>query len=285
MSGPTLTSMTSTQEEMEHALSENWRTPPQPKEAVAAPAVAEPEAPEVKEPEKPAVSEPAESQEQPKEKRSGWQKRIDKLTARNHQLAKELEAERAKRAEPAEKAATPPEDREPKMLDFKTVEEFLEARDSWKDRQQVKQIEEENRKLVFDTYNDRVEQARGKYEDFDEIVAENSKTQIPQSVYLAVVEMENGPDVAYYLGKHPEVCDELMDMSQLAAVRRIERIAVQLESGKPSETPKPNEKPKPPAPIAPVGSTATASSVPLDKMAPREFIRIRNQQERDRKRR
>ena len=41
----------------------------------------------------------------------------------------------------------------------------------------------------------------------------------------AIIEMENGPEVAYFLGKNPEICEELCQMSPFEAVRAVGRIA------------------------------------------------------------
>src|SRR5579863_1543887 len=77
-------STTATQEEVDHAVSADWRTPLQPKE-VTAPAKVEGEeetpvtTEEAQEVETAPDSEPEEGQERPKGK-GGFQKKIDKLT-------------------------------------------------------------------------------------------------------------------------------------------------------------------------------------------------------------
>jgi hypothetical protein len=290
---PTLTSTTSTKEEMEHALSENWRETPITPDAPAKTPEPEVEASETEETPVTTAAEPETAEtpesEKPKDKpKSKYQRTIDKLTARNH--AAETRAEKAERELAEERAKhasgdkTPPAAQPsgpPKLQDFlnagKTADEWADARDVWKQEQEQKQAQQDQLKTTYDTYNRKVSEARGKYEDWDETVV-NNDLEIPASVQLAVIEMDNGPDVAYHLAKHPEICAELLDMTPLSAVRKVGQIA---ESLNPESRRSHNEKPKPkpPAPLAPVGASSTRSSIPLEQMPPKDYIRIRNEQE------
>jgi hypothetical protein len=284
MSNLTLTSTTSSQEQMEHAVSDNWREPFVP--PVAAPAVETPEA-EV-EPETPAVPETAETTEsKPKDKpKSRAQRAIDKLTARNHRLEEELEQAR-KAPKPAEEAKTAPATAgPPKLQDYlnagKTAEDWADARDDWKAGEETKQAESARQKETFDTYNKSISEARVRYEDWDEVV-EATDAVIPQSASIAVIEAGNGPDVAYYLAKHPEVCESLMDMTPAAVIMQIGRISDSLNPATKRSPSEVKPKAKAPAPISTVGNSPTNSSVPLDQLSPRDYIRVRNEQERRRR--
>src|SRR5208283_4689784 len=81
-----LTSTTEPQENLEHAVSEEWRDAEALKPALKP--IEEPPKPEVEEPTPEAEPQP-EVAVKPKEHKSGWQKRIDKLTARNHSVESE----------------------------------------------------------------------------------------------------------------------------------------------------------------------------------------------------
>ena len=107
----------------------------------------------------------------------------------------------------------------------------------------------------------------------------NTEIEIPKSASLAIIELgSTGPAVAYYLGKHPEICEELMGMRPLTAVGKIHEIARSLNPEK-AASPKPKAKVTPPAPLAPVGGSSSRSSTPLDQLSPAEYIRVRNKQE------
>jgi hypothetical protein len=279
MSNVTISSTTSSQEEMEHAASPNWREPFVPKEApkVEAPATQETEL------ETAAAPETAEPQESKPKSRA--QRAIDKLTARNHRL--EAELEEARKAKPAEEKAAPAPSGPPKLQDFlsagKTADDWADARDAWKAAEETKQAEAERQKATFDQYNKGVSEARGRYEDWDETVTTATGT-IPEAASLAVIECDNGADVAYYLAKHPEICEELMEMTPVGAIRRIGKISDSLTPSEKKVSPSEKPRPKPAAPITPVGSSSTQSSTPLDQLPPREYIKVMNKREADRKR-
>jgi hypothetical protein len=270
-----ITSTTSTQEELNHAVSDEWREPPKPAEE---PVAAEPE--ETPTAEGTVETETKEEKPKAKEHKGGWQKRIDKLTARNHSLETRLQ-ELESKLKPAE-APAPPKSNEPKLVDYgNDVEKFLAARDQWKDAEDVRKSDQESQKATFDAYNKKVSEARGQYDDWDETVTGSNMT-IPQSVYQEVVESDNGPDVAYYLATHPEETEKLMEMSQSAARRTVIKISDQLAKEK--TKPEKAEKPKPSAPITPVGTAATRTGTTLENMSLRDYIKTRNKQERENKR-
>jgi hypothetical protein len=271
-----ITSTTSSQEDLNHAVSDEWREP------LNKPVEAEP----AEEPEEPpavegaAEPEPKEEKPKPKEHKSGWQKRIDKLTARNHSLESrnaELEAKLKPPEAPAQKST------EPKLSDYgNDVEKYVAARDNWKQSEETRQADQEDRKVILDEYNKKVSEARGKYDDWDEAVA-GSNITIPQAAYDEVIESGNGTDIAYYLATHPDEAAKLIEMRASEARRVITRIGDKLakEAEKPAAK---AEKPKPPAPLAPVGASATRTGNTLDTVSIKDYIKIRNKQERENRR-
>lgn len=288
MSNPVLASTTEPIEQMEHAVSEEWRQPFVPKDA---PADAAPEA-EAAPAETTPDSEAGEETEQqkPTEKKSGWQKRIDKLTARNH--AAETRAEKAERelaelranAAPAKEPPAKPANGAPRLEDFKTAEEWADARDAYKDQQEANQVRSEKQRATFDAYNRSISEIRGKLDDFDEVLAADQDVMLPKSVHVAVIGLkEKGPEVAYYLAKHPEAIAQINEAFEegddALAVLELGRIVAGMASSQAAKTGTQKQKVTPPAPLAPVGASSTRSSVPLDQLPPREYNRIRNKQE------
>ena len=117
-------STTASQEEMDHAVSADWRAPiavkePEPKEVKPEPVTeapageADPDAPATSEEEVKTVpdSEPDEAQERPKGK-GGFQKKIDKLTREKGELAAQLSKYEERFAE-IEKRLAPPAETKP----------------------------------------------------------------------------------------------------------------------------------------------------------------------------
>lgn len=250
------------------------------------------------------------------------QKRIDKLTARNYQLEKErnefksrieaLEA-RTNSQSTTTQAAKADDDPKPTAEQFtkdgKTYEDFVEALSAWRARkefktlnskqetQQTEATQRERLQKTYDTYNQRVSEARGRYEDWDEVVTQ-STDPIPQGVIMAIYKFENGPDVAYHLFKNQEARQRLLELDAddpLLAVVEVGRIADQLKAqagGSAASTEKKEQKTeagaqqtrKPTAqPIRPVGGNSTRSqSAPMDELPYSEYRRVRDQQEKGR---
>lgn len=229
------------------------------------------------------------SEEKPKSKGGGFQKRIDRLVKHNATLEEKLAATerereelraKAGKAEPENKAVAG--DAEPKLEDFKTHEEWVKAQAKWEVRAQkdneAREAEQARQKEVFDAYNTKVSETRAIHDDFDEVVG-NPKLKIPESVQMAVIEMENGPEVAYFLGKNPELCAELLEMSPLRAIGKAWSLSEELAKDEPEEKEEKVEakaeekvvkKEKAP-PIKPVGGSNTKSTVAMDRMDMKAF--------------
>src|SRR5574337_939487 len=98
--------------------------------------------------------------------------------------------------------------------------------------------------------------------DYAEVLGK-SEVSIPPYVHQAILESEEGPQIAYYLALHPEEARRIAAMIPLAAIKRVlslERDLAEPEAEpsdkKPSDPPK---KSKAPEPITPVRSASTAA--------------------------
>lgn len=120
----------------------------------------------------------------------------------------------------------------------------------------------------FENYKSSVAEFKDEHDDWDEVV--NQTAAIHESVYLAVMELENGAAVTYYLGKHPDFTRRLAEMSPLSAAMEVGRLSTRLKTGAPepdSGRPgaadggvKPKPRPKLPEPVKPVSTAATSST-------------------------
>jgi hypothetical protein len=276
----TIASTTSSQAELEHAAGDNWREPFVKLE--------ETEESEPAEGKTETESEPVTTEQKPErqkgESHSGWQKRVDRLTARNKQVearAAELEAElnsiKSKQTttttQPAKPAAKPGE---PKIEDFENVNDWFDARADWK-RERERQAEQSTAKQqetreLWDAHNNRLSEARAKYDDFDEISKTFGDITIPQSAALAIVEQPNSADIVYYLANHTEEAKKLNDLRPMQAIAAIARISDKLKA---PSAPKPKPSSQAPQPIRPVGSGATGSNVEPGQMSYQDYKRYR----------
>ena len=291
----TIASMTSSPEELEHAAGPNWRDVtalPEKKEAEATEEVVETA----------AESETAEEVESEKPKsKGGLQKRFDKLTRRAYEAETRAKAAERRTAElearitsntPA--AKEPAKSDEPNWDDYanngkplnEAMKEFLAARDTWKEAEAEKQAVAAEAQAITDEYEARKEEARAKYDDWDEVFdeADQNKLVISEKITEAIIECGR-PEVAYYLAKHPEELETLEGMRKTATAARIYEIAKEMNpSAKRSpEKKEKQQKPKPPEPIATVGASSARSNVPLDQLDPKDYIKVMNKRERERR--
>jgi hypothetical protein len=67
---------------------------------------------------------------------------------------------------------------------------------------------------VLESYQEREEQARDKYDDFEQ-VAYNPKLPITNVMAETIQSSDIGPELAYYLGSNPKEADRISRMTPL----------------------------------------------------------------------
>jgi hypothetical protein len=211
----------------------------------------------------------------------GVQKRIDRLTREKYRLQAELEVARKQAPQP-EPQAKPAADGAPKPDQFKSYEEFLEARAEWKAEQRVgtllgelrekaqRQAGQAEQEKLQSQWEKRVGEALTTYDDFEE-VALSPEVPISEPMMAAILRSPKGADVAYHLGKNRELAAQIAGLDPIGAAIRIGEIAATITK------PAPKKTSDAPAPINPVGGRAAAQKDPT-KMSTDEWMRWRNDQ-------
>jgi DNA repair exonuclease SbcCD ATPase subunit len=229
-----------------------------------------------------AAEEKEEHEEEAREKKerengrnkpSRKQRAIDKATRelkeKNQQLEERLAALEGKK--PVAAGALKIE--APKREDFKSDQEFDDAMFDYRYKVRRAKEETENQQKAqqdrlkenFENYQTSVAAFKEEHDDWDEVV--DQKIPIHESVYLTIMELENGPQVTYYLGKHPDFARRIAELSPLSAVVEVGKLADKLANGQ-----KPQDKdekrtatripPKAiPEPVKPVSTSASASTL------------------------
>lgn len=177
---------------------------------------------------------------------------------------RELREQGTKKAEPA------PELKAPKREDFKTDEDFEDAKFDFRYKQRrakeeadtAQQRLQEQLKESFTAYQTAVATFQEEHDDWNEVV--DSSVAISDPVYFSIVELgSDGPAVTYYLGQHPEEIERLAGLTPHRVTIEIARLADKLNKPQKREAaavpPKP--KPKLPEPVQPVSGSATQSSL------------------------
>lgn len=107
---------------------------------------------------------------------------------------------------------------------------------------------------VLESYIDREEEARSKYDDYQAVVY-NDRLAITDAMAEAIRSADNGPDIAYHLGSNPKEAERIAKLSPLLQAKEIGRIEAKLSNEPPAQ----KQTTRAPAPISPVGSTRTTS--------------------------
>lgn len=145
------------------------------------------------------------------------------------------------------------------------IDDFLEARDAWKDARRAQQEEQDAQKAyeteVETTYQTAVNTFKEEHPDWDEVVGE-AEISIPVVAGNAIKQLENGPAVVYFLASNPKAAQKISEMPPVLAVAEIGRIAARLEKAPAEETPTNNTSIKNPD-RQPVVSKAPAPITPL----------------------
>ena len=236
---------------------------------------------EIKEPPKEKLSEEPlpEKKIEPKEKDS-VQKRIDEITKKRREAERESAFKDTKIAKLEEelktaKSAIPQADK-PKLENFETEADYLEALTDWKVEQKFKVEGEkvsketatvDEKKAIDETYqelDDKMEKGRTKYTDFNELVLDED-LKISESMVEAILLSDTAEDVLYYLGKHPEEAADIAKLPPLKVAHELGKIEARLNA------PPPRKKTtNAPEPITPVKTTGVTEKDPSD-MTPKEY--------------
>lgn len=230
------------------------------------PVVAEQEPPSGETPDTDEGHEPAKPERTEAEKKAyALERRVSRLVRERAQLAAELE--QARRVTPADPTGDP-ELLPPDEIDRRATEKARQIADM----QRVADRCNEVAKLGAKEFKGEFDQV---IKDVHEIVPLFDRAGAPQPFMQAILETDEPHKVLHYLGKNPEVAEELADMSPLRAARRLGQIERDL-AAKPE--PKPSSAPRP---IQPVKSGA-ASGAPDAAKDPEAWVAWRNAQLRTR---
>lgn len=172
----------------------------------------------------------------------------------------------------------------PKREKFKTDAEFDEAmfdyrfqlRSAKESAERAQNQMKAQLKANLENYQTAVADFKDKHDDWDDVV--NQPIPIHESTCLAVMELENGPAVTYYLGKNPEYARKLAAMTPLSAAMEVGRLASRLKTGAPNRGAadggaKQKPKTRLPEPVKPGSTSATSSTLTSAEAAKKRDFR------------
>lgn len=137
-------------------------------------------------------------------------------------------------------------DPEPSEDDFTDWSEYQLERAKWAGRQEARRVIAEERQKDAETraaaearaareqaflaYQDRAAAAREVYKDFDTVVGQDIPLDDAGIMQRVIVTSEVGPDLAYYLGQHPEECARLSVADPNTILTQLHRLEGRFEA-------------------------------------------------------
>jgi len=201
-------------------------------------------------------------EEQPHTK-SFSQEELDAIVSKR--LAREQrkwEREQAQRLQQAQKPVAPP----PAPDDFESAQQYAEALAEQKAQELLARREAEAQQAaLLESYKDREEEARDRYEDFEQ-VAYNPSLPVTDVMAQAIQASDIGPEVIYYLGSNPKEASRISRLPPVLQAKEIGKIEVNLATNPPVK-----KTSTAPAPLAPVTATRSNSGPRYDTADPRSI--------------
>ena len=189
----------------------------------------------------------AEDQVEQQEEKKYSQAEIDAMIGKR--LAREQRKwERAQQSAPAAPAApVVPEQ-------FATTEDYVEALALQKADQLLSQREQQkHQQEVIEAYHDREEEARNKYDDFEQ-VAYNPNLPITSDMAQAIQYSDIGPDLAYHLGANPKEAERISRLPPILQAKEIGKLEAKLATNPPVK-----KTTSAPTPISPITARSTGT--------------------------
>lgn len=249
-------------EEMQNQLADS----PAPEQAPTAEPVAE------------VTSAPENDQPTEQQTKTFTQEELDAIVGKR--LAREQRKWEREQARKAQIAPTPAE--LPPVENFDSVDAYADALAARKAEELLAKRELERQQMdVLEAYHDREEEARSKYDDFEQ-VAYNPKLPISNAMAETIQASDIGPDIAYYLGSNPKEAARIAALnSPIIQAKEIGKIEAKLASEPVLR--KTTSAPPPIAPISGRGSGApsydTTDPRSIKNMTTSEWIEAERQRQ------
>jgi hypothetical protein len=174
------------------------------------------------------------------------------------------EREQAQRL--AEQQARQPVAPPPAPDDFESAQQYAEALAQQRAHELLAQREAAAQQAaILDGYKDREEEARDRYEDFEQ-VAYNPNLPVTDVMAQAIQASDIGPEVIYWLGSNPKEAGRISRLSPVLQAKEIGKIEAKLASDPPTK-----RTSSAPAPLAPVTATRSNSGPRYDTTDPRSL--------------
>jgi len=162
-----------------------------------------------------------------------------------------------------EQAPSPPPAEAISPDKFSSPDAYAEALATQKAEELLRQREmQKQQREILDAYSEREEDARNKYDDFEQ-VAYNPSLPITTVMAQTIQASEIGPEVAYYLGVNPKEAERISKLAPFLQAKEIGKVEAKLAANPPVK-----KSTNAPNPISPV-TAKTNGSPAYDTTDPR----------------
>lgn len=166
-----------------------------------------------------------------RQRQGGFQKKIERLALENAELKAQLLRISNLQNQNVEPVIKAPDHTKPQIENFQNDYEYIEALTDWKVSQKLQQRDQaKKQETLQESYNRQMQEARNKYPDFEEAIADYDFHLLPNHAKEALLHSNLGAELAYYIANNPEVGDNLARLNPIDAVRQIGRLEAKLES-------------------------------------------------------
>lgn len=215
----------------------------------------------------PQETETSTTEEQPEKRRSGsFERKLKRLYREIGEHKARADLLDRQNAELRQQSKPPADPTEPKLESFTDLEEYAKAKADHAVKKASQQAEQERqtkaqREFVENltaSWDDKVEKFVDENPDFESLVGELKPVN---ALTIAIMDEDNGPQVALHLAKNPKEAHALAAMPPLKQAKEVAKLAARLAA----EPAKPKTPSKAPAPITPVGGkSGGANALPQD---------------------
>lgn len=167
----------------------------------------------------------------------------------------------------------------PRREDYLDDEDYMDARDNWRDGTRMADIKEaikaeavdriraKERNALDEKFRSSADVAREKYKDFDQVVKEvtdNKMLHISGSMQGCILDSDVGAEIMYWLSQNTTEADRIASLSPMASAKEIWNVEKEiLSSSSESNNPNPpalkrKKMSRAPKPVRTVGSSAAA---------------------------
>jgi len=210
------------------------------------------------------------------------EKRFSELTKQRElakqEAAKEREAREALEArlrEIEQKVNPQPVDdpvgQKPQPSQFQDAFEYAEALAEWTAEKVIAEREKaeadrranEERNKVIQSWTQKVEAAKAKLPDFEEMVA-SADVAVSDQIRDAIIESDVGPQVLYHLAENTDYARKLAEMPVAKALKELGKLEARFEVKDEPEAKPVARQSKAPSPIRPLKASSSAADVPIN---------------------